>query len=81
MDASLVVTVVFVVCTIRCLYIDVFVCFVESIVNCLLFLKFEQRKSLKTEKRSEPEKDVNSNRYKMDFMLNREYLKIINSNW
>ena len=47
----------------------------------LLFLKFEQRKSLKTEKRSESEKDVNSNRYKMDFVLNREYLKIINSNW
>ena len=48
----------------------------------LLFLKFEQRKSLRTEKRSESEKDVkNTNRCKMDFMLNREYLKIINSNW
>ena len=44
-------------CTTRCLYIDVFVRFVESIVKLFVILKLEHRKSLRTGKRSETEKD------------------------
>ena len=45
------------VCMTRCLYIDVFVCFVGSIVKLFVILKLEYRKSLRTRKRSEAEKD------------------------
>ena len=70
-------------CMIRCLYIDVSVCFVESIVKlfcCFWNLNKEKVWELKNEVSPKKTRN-NSNRYKMDFMLNREYLKIINSNW
>ena len=59
-----------------------FCVFRRSIVKlfcCLWNLNKEKVWELKNE--VSLKKMWNSNRYKMDFWLNREYLKIINSNW
>ena len=55
-------------------YIDVFVCFVESIVKLFVMLKLEHRKSLRTRKRSEAEKGFwNYSRWNWSFMKSRTF--------
>ena len=49
-----------VVCTIKCLIDDLG--FVEKVVKIVVVWNLKDEKRLKTEKRSESEKDVNSNR-------------------